>query len=127
MNGYAWWKFWKIAKLYFEIWLWFFLGSDSDLSPKYQETRNHETAAEILAQKIQQIQEQQANIEWEKQKILDKKERKKNPGVMDSMIQSATKSIGMQLGRSLGKKIGWTAGGDIGADIVRGILGSIFK
>lgn len=101
--------------------------SVSLLFTKYKTALNPESAAEILNKKIAEIAEIRNAEAAEKQKILEEKERKKNPTMMDSVIESATKSIGTHLARQIGKKIGGTTGGNIGADIVRGILGSIFR
>lgn len=101
--------------------------SVSPLFAKYKTPINPESAAEILHKKLAEIAEIRNAEVVEKQKILEEKERKKNPTIMDSVIESATKSIGTNIARQIGKKIGGTTGGNIGTDIVRGILGSIFR
>lgn len=101
--------------------------SVSPLFAKYRDKVNPESAAEILGKKLQEFAAAKQVAEQKKQDEIAEKERKKNPSIMDSVVETATKSIGTQLGRSIWKKIGGTTGGSIGADIVRGILGSIFR
>ncbi len=92
----------------------------SDLIDKYRETINLESAHEILSEKI-------LTARAEAEKIQAEKEAKKNPSLQDTLVKTATKSIGTEIARSIGKKIGGRQLGSIGAKIARGILGSIFK
>ena len=101
--------------------------SISPLFPKYKDAINPESASEILAKKIAQIQQIKYEQEQEKIQIQAEKERKRNPTMMDTIIQTATKSIGTQVARDVGNKIGGRKMWSIGAQIVRGLLGSLFK
>ena len=73
------------------------------------------------------IQSQKREEEAEKARIMTEKERRKNPTMTDTIVESVTKTFGKEIARSVGTKIGGRRMGSIGAEIARGILGSIFK
>lgn len=93
----------------------------------YKNPINPESAQEILAQKMMMIQSQKREEEAEKARIMAEKERRKNPTMTDTIVESVTKTFGKEIARSVGTKIGGRRMGSIGAEIARGILGSIFK
>lgn len=101
--------------------------SISPIFALYKNPINPESAQEILAQKMSMIQSQRQAEEAEKVRILAEKERRKNPTMTDTIIESVTKTFGKEIARSVGTKIGGRRMGSIGAEIARGILGSIFK
>lgn len=80
--------------------------SISPLFAKYKEAINPESATEILSQKIQEIQQKNQEVLDEKARIEAEKERKRNPTLADSLLETATKTIGKELGRSIGNKVG---------------------
>lgn len=101
--------------------------SISPLFSKYKDTLNPESATEILAQKMQEIAAQREADDAEKQRMKEEKMRRQNPTLADTLIKTATKSIGTEIAKSMGTKIGGKKMGSIGASIVRGVLGSIFR
>lgn len=106
------------------------LASFLSISPifaSYKNPINPESAQEILAQKMMMIQSQKREEEAEKARIMTEKERRKNPTMTDTIVESVTKTFGKEIARSVGTKIGGRRMGSIGAEIARGILGSIFK
>lgn len=106
------------------------LASFLSISPifaSYKNPINPESAQEILAQKMMMIQSQKREEEAEKARIMAEKERRKNPTMTDTIVESVTKTFGKEIARSVGTKIGGRRMGSIGAEIARGILGSIFK
>lgn len=106
------------------------LASFLSISPifaSYKNPINPESAQEILAQKMMMIQSQKREEEAEKARIMNEKERQKNPTMTDAIVESVTKTFGKEIARSVGTKIGGRRMGSIGAEIARGILGSIFK
>lgn len=106
------------------------LASFLSISPifaSYKNPINPESAQEILAQKMMMIQSQKRDEEAEKARIMTEKERRKNPIMTDTIVESVTKTFGKEIARSVGTKIGGRRMGSIGAEIARGILGSIFK
>lgn len=106
------------------------LASFLSISPifaLYKNPINPESAQEILAQKMMMIQSQKREEEAEKARIMTEKERRKNPTMTDTIVESVTKTFGKEIARSVGTKIGGRRMGSIGAEIARGILGSIFK
>ena len=106
------------------------LASFLSISPifaSYKNPINPESAQEILAQKMMMIQSQKREEEAEKARIMTEKERRKNPTMTDTIVESVTKTFGKEIARSVGTKIGGRRMGSIGVEIARGILGSIFK
>ena len=106
------------------------LASFLSISPifaLYKNPINPESAQEILAQKMMMIQSQKREEEAEKARIMTEKERRKNPTMTDTIVESVTKTFGKEIARSVGTKLGGRRMGSIGAEIARGILGSIFK
>ena len=101
--------------------------SISPVFAHYKNPINPESAQEILAQKMAMVQSQRQAEETEKARILAEKERRKNPTMTDTIVESVTKTFGKEIARSVGTKIGGRRMGNIGAEIARGILGSIFK
>ncbi len=101
--------------------------SISPIFALYKNPINPESAQEILAEKMSMIQSQRQAEEAEKARILAEKERRKNPTMTDTIVESVTKTFGKEIARSVGTKIGGCRMGSIGVEIARGIFGSIFK
>lgn len=101
--------------------------SISPIFALYKNPINPESAQEILAEKMSMIQSQRQAEEAEKARILAEKERRKNPTMTDTIVESVTKTFGKEIARSVGTKIGGRRMGSIGVEIARGIFGSIFK
>ena len=101
--------------------------SISPIFALYKNPINPESAQEILAEKMSMIQSQRQAEEAEKARILAEKERRKNPTMTDTIVESVTKTFGKEIARSVGTKIGGCRMGSIGLEIARGIFGSIFK
>lgn len=101
--------------------------SISPIFALYKNPINPESAQEILAQKMVMVQSQRQDEEAEKARILAEKERRKNPTMTDTIVESVTKTFGKEIARSVGTKIGGRRMGSIGVEIARGIFGSIFK
>lgn len=99
----------------------------SPLYTKYSTVYNPESATEILEKKVLEIQKQ--NQILQQQKILEEeeKQRRRNPTIADTIIKTATKTIGAELARNIWTKVWWKKVWSVWAQIVRWILGSIFR
>lgn len=116
------------------------IRAGSPVGAKYDTSINRESAAEILAARVENASKQAPAAQPESEGSFGQKLNefffgsKRRQGVVESVAKQTARNVGGSVGRSMGSSIGESVagklgkkyGGQIGNQIVRGILGGIF-
>jgi uncharacterized protein len=114
--------------------------ANSPVGIKYDTPVNRESAAEVLAARIQAASQAAPATQQEGEAGFGQKFNeflfgtKRRQGVVESVAKQTTRNVGGSIGRSVGSSIGESVagkvgkkyGGQIGNQVIRGILGGIF-